>query len=260
MSHQQNNTFGEEEIAELSWEEAFLAELAKNGITQTIKGPVPISNMAQEQSKTFDGGQDFGGSSSREYNANAELTDNISNAQGMNTIDPSRLYPQRVEMSYSLSPFTNASSSHTPGASPIRLSELVMPASHISTFTPSPMIVRGSYDDVDMGAITPDVVFALDAEDPSGNDRHDGDPNSDVPMAEEIRTVDKPYNEWIFECLLSASNHEMALHDIYQWFIENTPKGQIKNQKGWQNSVRHNLSMNDVSTIYTLSSSGITNR
>jgi len=38
----------------------------------------------------------------------------------------------------------------------------------------------------------------------------------------------------------------MVLKDIYQWFIDNTDKAAL-DQKGWQNSIRHNLSMNKVS-------------
>lgn len=64
-----------------------------------------------------------------------------------------------------------------------------------------------------------------------------------VSVAEE---KDQPYAQLIFRCLKDALNHEMVLKDIYDWFELNTSK--VKNAKttGWQNSIRHNLSMNGV--------------
>ena len=57
---------------------------------------------------------------------------------------------------------------------------------------------------------------------------------------------DEPYAQRIFRCLKDAPNHTMVLKDIYKWFKENTDKGKDPNIKGWQNSIRHNLSMNKV--------------
>lgn len=57
---------------------------------------------------------------------------------------------------------------------------------------------------------------------------------------------DEPYAQRIFRCLKETPNHTMVLKDIYKWFKDNTEKGQDPNQKGWQNSIRHNLSMNKV--------------
>lgn len=55
-----------------------------------------------------------------------------------------------------------------------------------------------------------------------------------------------PYAKIIFKALLSAPDHRMVLTDIYQWIEENTNKADNPDYKGWQNSVRHNLSMNEV--------------
>ena len=56
----------------------------------------------------------------------------------------------------------------------------------------------------------------------------------------------EPYAQLIYRAFMSTPRHAMTLQDMYQWFRENTDKG--KNQtKGWQNSIRHNLSMNKVS-------------
>jgi len=38
------------------------------------------------------------------------------------------------------------------------------------------------------------------------------------------------------------------LKEIYEWFEKNTDKAKINSSKGWQNSIRHNLSMNGAFT------------
>ncbi|KAF2124427.1 hypothetical protein P153DRAFT_350431 [Dothidotthia symphoricarpi CBS 119687] len=59
-------------------------------------------------------------------------------------------------------------------------------------------------------------------------------------------TIDKeqPYAQLIYRALMDAPNHTMILRDIYDWFKKHTDKAQDKETKGWQNSIRHNLSMN----------------
>ncbi|KAI1809784.1 hypothetical protein GGS20DRAFT_590258 [Poronia punctata] len=52
-----------------------------------------------------------------------------------------------------------------------------------------------------------------------------------------------PYAQLIWRAFLSRPNHAMTLQEIYQWFRENTDKAK-DGSKGWQNSIRHNLSMN----------------
>ncbi|KAK8166554.1 hypothetical protein IWX90DRAFT_216665 [Phyllosticta citrichinensis] len=54
----------------------------------------------------------------------------------------------------------------------------------------------------------------------------------------------EPYAKLIHRCLMQAPNKEMVLRDIYNWFKNNTSKAADKRTKGWQNSIRHNLSMN----------------
>lgn len=61
-------------------------------------------------------------------------------------------------------------------------------------------------------------------------------------------SADPPYSRLIWEALRSADGNQMPLRVIYKWFEKNTSKGKDKN-KGWQNSIRHNLSMNAVSTL-----------
>lgn len=72
-------------------------------------------------------------------------------------------------------------------------------------------------------------------------------PDDRNTVDEDASEANEPYNKLLFRCLKSAPNNELQLKDIYSWFRHNTPKGKIPNQKGWQNSIRHNLSMNKVS-------------
>ena len=67
-------------------------------------------------------------------------------------------------------------------------------------------------------------------------------------IAGEDGIVDKeqPYAQLIYQALLNAPNKTMILRDIYEWFKNNTDKASASETKGWQNSIRHNLSMNGV--------------
>ena len=57
-----------------------------------------------------------------------------------------------------------------------------------------------------------------------------------------------PYAKLLFTALSRSPDHSMALRDIYKWFDDNTDKTKEKESRGWQNSIRHNLSMNAVSS------------
>ena len=67
---------------------------------------------------------------------------------------------------------------------------------------------------------------------------------------EEDATDDKPYARLIYEALMQAPGHSMMLRDIYEWFRHNTTKPQESGTNGWQNSIRHNLSMNKVGQVF----------
>jgi hypothetical protein len=56
---------------------------------------------------------------------------------------------------------------------------------------------------------------------------------------------DEPYAQLIYKAFMSRHDKSMTLQEIYQWFRENTDKTKSEG-KGWQNSIRHNLSMNGV--------------
>ncbi|KAI6782334.1 Fork head domain transcription factor-like protein [Emericellopsis cladophorae] len=70
---------------------------------------------------------------------------------------------------------------------------------------------------------------------------------SEPPMEPSASTIqakpEEPYAQLIYRALKSAPGNSMSLQDLYTWFQSNTDK--CKRQgKGWQNSIRHNLSMN----------------
>lgn len=64
--------------------------------------------------------------------------------------------------------------------------------------------------------------------------------------SEEEGSADPPYSLLIYQALLSAHDKKLPLQSIYSWFEKNTEKGKDQGSRGWQNSIRHNLSMNAV--------------
>ncbi|ROT39481.1 hypothetical protein SODALDRAFT_130866 [Sodiomyces alkalinus F11] len=54
---------------------------------------------------------------------------------------------------------------------------------------------------------------------------------------------DEPYAQLIYRAFMSVPDHSMTLQELYEWFERNTTKAK-GGGKGWQNSIRHNLSMN----------------
>ncbi|KAL2014901.1 hypothetical protein VTK56DRAFT_7087 [Thermocarpiscus australiensis] len=61
----------------------------------------------------------------------------------------------------------------------------------------------------------------------------------------------EPYFQLISRALRSTPEQAMTLREIYQWFVENTDKGK-DGSKGWKNSIRYNLSMNEVRLEFSL--------
>ncbi|KAK3335173.1 hypothetical protein B0T19DRAFT_1899 [Cercophora scortea] len=83
-------------------------------------------------------------------------------------------------------------------------------------------------------------------------------PPSPVPSAPDVSGCspgnlansknEEPYARLIYRAFMStAPSYSMTLQEIYQWFRDNTDKGR-SDSKGWQNSIRHNLSMNRAFT------------
>jgi hypothetical protein len=83
----------------------------------------------------------------------------------------------------------------------------------------------------------------------SPEDGEDPDPSSKESGELDDKDTDEPYAKLIYRALIDAKGHAMSLQDIYQWFIKNTMKAKAPT-KGWQNSIRHNLSMNGVRTPF----------
>jgi hypothetical protein len=81
----------------------------------------------------------------------------------------------------------------------------------------------------------PPVISKLECDSPTDADDEAGDAG------------DRSYAKLLYECLLNAPGHMLPLKDIYAWMQQSTSKARDPNSKGWQNSVRHNLSMNQVS-------------
>ncbi|CAG8888486.1 unnamed protein product [Penicillium egyptiacum] len=69
-------------------------------------------------------------------------------------------------------------------------------------------------------------------------------PRSGTGDNKEERTGHPPYSVLIYQALKEAPGNKLQLQSIYSWFEANTDKAQDPNAKGWQNSIRHNLSMN----------------
>lgn len=71
-------------------------------------------------------------------------------------------------------------------------------------------------------------------EEPAVNEDEEGDQS------------EQPYAKLLWRAFMSSPERSMTLQDVYRWFMANTDKVQ---SKGWQNSIRHNLSMNHVSAF-----------
>lgn len=85
-----------------------------------------------------------------------------------------------------------------------------------------------------------------------GDDDGTPDPQCDETDAD-AAAGSEPYAQLIYRALKSVPGHSMVLKDIYEWFEKNTDKPQTSTSaKGWQNSIRHNLSMNGVRPIHPL--------
>ena len=71
----------------------------------------------------------------------------------------------------------------------------------------------------------------------------------ETEASSETDSESAPYAQLIYRALVSSKQHRLVLQDIYKWFEHNTDKTRDPKNRGWQNSIRHNLSMNGVSTL-----------
>ena len=86
---------------------------------------------------------------------------------------------------------------------------------------------------------------------PSYNDVDDAITVDSNETDNESAQGEPPYATLIYKALMEAPEHRLVLRDIYAWISDNTDKAKDPAFKGWQNSVRHNLSMNGVSFKYS---------
>jgi hypothetical protein len=61
--------------------------------------------------------------------------------------------------------------------------------------------------------------------------------------------ADPCYAQLLWRCLKEAPDHTMSLRELYDWVKDHSQKANDPKSRGWQNSVRHNLSMNAVSVL-----------
>lgn len=71
--------------------------------------------------------------------------------------------------------------------------------------------------------------------------------NENSERCNDVSEPHTPYNIYLWRCFREAPGFERTLSDIYEWFKANVPKAKNAEQPGWKNSVRHNLSLNQVS-------------
>ncbi|CAM4766706.1 unnamed protein product [Rotaria magnacalcarata] len=63
-----------------------------------------------------------------------------------------------------------------------------------------------------------------------------------------VKSLTKPQESYvalIARAILSSSNYQMLLVDIYEWILNEYPYYQTLQSKAWRNSIRHNLSLNE---------------
>ncbi|CAD0085172.1 unnamed protein product [Aureobasidium vineae] len=103
-------------------------------------------------------------------------------------------------------------------------------------------------------------VPALDYDNVSDENAYGRRQWTDSPMPDEIDSLagsgetddslentDPCYAELLRQALMEKKDdHTMLLKDLYEWVRTHSSKAQDPSNKGWQNSVRHNLSMNAV--------------
>lgn len=103
----------------------------------------------------------------------------------------------------------------------------------------SPMISEGSpfhQDMMDEGWAT------MDSQQPC----YDGTGSEE--LLDDPDNADPCYAQLLYRCLKEAPDHTLSLRELYDWVREHSQKAKDPKNRGWQNSVRHNLSMNAVRT------------
>lgn len=138
-------------------------------------------------------------------------------------LEPSSPYMAHLNQSYTLS-----SNYYTP--SPVQSSPMMSDTYFTSSPTdPSPVSSTCSF-------VTPSIEASEAAA-------------AAVPAANAKR-ADPCYAQLLWKCLYEAPDHQLSLREIYAWIAAHSPKASAEGHRGWMNSVRHNLSMNAVSSFF----------
>lgn len=166
----------------------------------------------------------------------------------------------RFHQQMTLSPYANPNFFSTSNSS----------SSHHNTSTGS-IVDPDSFMTAEAPGMTPDMAdSAMSDRSPSPQLKHEFSGGIGYPFEEEevppqsggvkseaeqevdeANKVEEPYAQLIYRAFMGRERHAMTLQEIYQWFRDNTDKTNTEN-KGWQNSIRHNLSMNKVSLMISL--------
>ncbi|KAL5050449.1 hypothetical protein BDW71DRAFT_125812 [Aspergillus fruticulosus] len=148
---------------------------------------------------------------------------------------------RRLPAGKHLPDWAHAKSSDAASFSLYKASHGLPPHSHSSssstdpaTATISPMSTSMPYHPLPLSVVSPPGKLEMDRE---------SAPTANVDEAEDTN-ADPPYSQLIYEALSAAPGKKLPLQGIYLWFEKNTAKGRDRSSKGWQNSIRHNLSMN----------------
>ena len=155
------------------------------------------------------------------------------------TSEPSLSYPPAIpEHEQWSAPPASMMPNGLPASAHVHPSQFYYPQEpHFTSAGPSPMLSQGSPHDsdfVDVGWDQPDVPQPwLDS---SGSDE-----------INDIDAIEVCYAQLLWRCLKEAPEHTMTLKELYDWVREHSQKAKDPKNRGWQNSVRHNLSMNAVS-------------
>lgn len=175
---------------------------------------------------------------------------------------------QQSRPSLQMNPFTSGMEMYLPyqqGAYPTHMQPHFIPPTYSmgmgsdttsipppSLITPDMMSFRSAHDAYYTTPLWQQKLAAFPTQEydqtTSTDDGMEGTDGLDEFDEDEAGNFDKPYAQLIYEALMQAPGHRMLLRDIYEWFQNNTRKPRESGTNGWQNSIRHNLSMNQVSS------------